>query len=56
MSPSRVVETPLRGYAVTLQDTAEYAPAVGAPYAQPRAPAFGKPGEPINLVVGFQPY
>ena len=32
------------------------APAVGAAYAQPRAPAFGKPGEPVNLVVGFQPY
>ena len=30
--------------------------AAGAAYAQPRAPAFGKAGEPINLVVGFQPY
>jgi len=30
--------------------------AAGAAYAQPRAPAFGKPGEPIQLVVGFQPY
>lgn len=34
----------------------EAAFAVGTAYAQPRAPAFGKPGEPINLVVGFQPY
>jgi NitT/TauT family transport system substrate-binding protein len=30
--------------------------AAGAARAQPRAPAYGKPGEPINLVVGFQPY
>jgi NitT/TauT family transport system substrate-binding protein len=33
-----------------------FAIAVGAAYAQPRAPAFGKPGESIHLVVGFQPY
>lgn len=30
--------------------------AVGAAHAQPTLPAFGKPGERINLAVGFQPY
>lgn len=28
----------------------------GAARAQPSSPVFGKPGQPIKLVVGFQPY
>lgn len=33
-----------------------FAIALGAAYAQPSAPAFGKAGEPIHLVVGFRTY